>query len=99
MYGWPHAPVGPTVIVPRRSRAGRRERRNRPGARTREDDVMDVDRFDALTRRLTTQSPSRRRLLRGLGGSLAGAVLASVGGRSVGADPAGNSAAAAFCAA
>ena len=42
---------------------------------------MDTERFDALTRRLATQRPSRRHLLRSLGGSLAGAVLAGVRGR------------------
>jgi hypothetical protein len=36
---------------------------------------MDADRFDALTKRLATGGASRRRVLKGLGGSLLGAVL------------------------
>lgn len=35
---------------------------------------MDTDRFDALTRWLATERPSRRRVLRGLGGGLAAAL-------------------------
>jgi hypothetical protein len=40
------------------------------------------DRFDDLTRRLATGGTTRRRLLRGFGGSVAGAVLVGLGVRS-----------------
>jgi hypothetical protein len=43
---------------------------------------MDRDRFDDLTRRLATGGTTRRRLLRDLGGSVAGAVLVGLGVRS-----------------
>lgn len=58
---------------------------------------MDSERFDALTRRLATERPSRRRLLRGLGGSLGGAVLASLGIQAADANSDGNMRCAAYC--
>lgn len=56
---------------------------------------MDPARFDDLTKRLAT-GISRRRLLRGLGSGLAGAVLAGAGFRPVSANG-GNSACAHWC--
>jgi hypothetical protein len=47
---------------------------------------MDPTRFDTLTKRLATEGFSRRRMLRGLGGGLAGAALAAVGLRQASAD-------------
>jgi hypothetical protein len=46
---------------------------------------MDGERFDDLTRRMATGSTSRRRLLRNLGGTAAGAMLAGFGMRSASA--------------
>jgi hypothetical protein len=42
---------------------------------------MDTDRFDAMTRRLANGATTRRRMLRGFGGTAAGAVLAGLGVR------------------
>src|SRR6478609_6221544 len=58
---------------------------------------MDGSRFDELTRRLATGSISRRGLLRGLGGSLAGAGLTAALGRPALAAKGGNSACAQWC--
>src|SRR5579884_1287404 len=61
---------------------------------------MDPTTFDELTKRLATAGASRRRVLRGLGGGLAGAALAVAGLRPAGAakGPGGNAACARFCA-
>jgi hypothetical protein len=46
---------------------------------------MDGDSFDDLTRRLAADGTTRRRFLRDLGGTVAGAVLIGLGVRSTGA--------------
>jgi hypothetical protein len=58
---------------------------------------MDRDRFDDLTKRLARDGVSRRRLLRGLGGSLAGAVMSGFGLRAASAATGGNSLCAQWC--
>jgi len=59
---------------------------------------MDAHQFDRLTKTLA-RGTSRRRVLRGVGGGVAGAALAGWGRRQAGATPRGKSGCAAFCAA
>lgn len=58
---------------------------------------MDGDRFDELTKRVARERPSRRRLLRGLWGTMAGAMLSGLGVSRAGVAKGGNSAAALWC--